>query len=273
MTAITEQPETASELKGQLWLGELGKRGLAAEQIDLLQAIESTGSISAAAKAVGISYKTAWERVDTMNNMSRQPLVSRAVGGARGGGTALTDFGQQIVAGFVSLQAAHQEFLQQLGRKVQSLNDVAGFMSKGYLKTSIRNQFRGEVVRVIQGAVNNEVHVKISRHDDMVAIISDESCTLLGLQPGVEVMLLIEPGNIMLSPDTAVKVSARNRLTGCVARIVKGAVNSDVVLELGDTKTLTVSVSNGSLADLAFETGQLVAAFFKASNVVLLTEG
>ena len=67
-------------------------------KIDLLEAIAATGSITAAAKQLGMSYRRAWLLVDTMNRCFRGPVVDAEAGGQRGGGTALTPLGAEVVA-------------------------------------------------------------------------------------------------------------------------------------------------------------------------------
>ena len=64
------------------------------KRIDILRHIGACGSISQAARAVGVSYKAAWQALDTLTNLAGTPLVSRAVGGAGGGGAQLTDAGR-----------------------------------------------------------------------------------------------------------------------------------------------------------------------------------
>lgn len=64
---------------------------------DLLEAIASTGSISAAARTMGMSYRRAWMLVDTMNACFRLPLVSTAKGGVEGGGASLTPTGRKAL--------------------------------------------------------------------------------------------------------------------------------------------------------------------------------
>jgi molybdate transport system regulatory protein len=65
---------------------------------DLLQAIDRTGSISGAARAMGMSYKRAWQLVDEMNRHLSEPVVEAAFGGSHGGGARLTAFGQEVLA-------------------------------------------------------------------------------------------------------------------------------------------------------------------------------
>ena len=66
-------------------------------KIALLENIDRHGSISAAGRAMEMSYKRAWDLVDEINRVCRQPVVARQTGGRNGGGAALTPFGQQLV--------------------------------------------------------------------------------------------------------------------------------------------------------------------------------
>lgn len=73
---------------------------------DLLQAIADTGSISAAAKHMGMSYRRAWLLVDTMNRCFRSPLVASSAGGTHGGGATVTDKGKEVLQHYRQLQTA-----------------------------------------------------------------------------------------------------------------------------------------------------------------------
>ena len=71
---------------------------------DLLDAIQATGSISAAGKQLGMSYRRAWMLVDSMNRCFQQPLVQTATGGTQGGGTQLTETGVDVLQRYRVLQ-------------------------------------------------------------------------------------------------------------------------------------------------------------------------
>ncbi|HXU55247.1 MAG TPA: LysR family transcriptional regulator [Casimicrobiaceae bacterium] len=66
-------------------------------KVDLLEAIEASGSISGAARSLGMSYRRAWLLVDTMNRCFRAPLVEAEAGGKRGGGARLTRLGAEVI--------------------------------------------------------------------------------------------------------------------------------------------------------------------------------
>jgi molybdate transport system regulatory protein len=72
---------------------------------DLLQGIAETGSIAAAGRRLGMSYKRAWSLVETLNGMFLAPLVSATKGGASGGGAALTEAGAEVLARYRAIQA------------------------------------------------------------------------------------------------------------------------------------------------------------------------
>ncbi|MEO8104321.1 MAG: LysR family transcriptional regulator [Betaproteobacteria bacterium] len=71
---------------------------------DLLEAIRKTGSISSAARELGMSYKRAWNLADTMNRCFREPLIDTATGGGGGGGARLSPFGEKVLAHYRSME-------------------------------------------------------------------------------------------------------------------------------------------------------------------------
>ena len=72
---------------------------------ELLEAIAATGSISASAKRLGMSYRRAWLLVDTMNRCFRERVIASATGGSGGGGASVTPFGHKVLAGYRAMQA------------------------------------------------------------------------------------------------------------------------------------------------------------------------
>jgi len=73
---------------------------------ELLEAIRDHGSISAAGRAIGMSYKRAWELTEAVNKAFRLPLVETTAGGAAGGGTCLTSTGEVVLAAYRRIEKA-----------------------------------------------------------------------------------------------------------------------------------------------------------------------
>jgi molybdate transport system regulatory protein len=79
-------------------------RALGPGKVRLLEAIDKTGSISQAGKALGMSYRRAWLLVDDMNSCFRDAVISAQPGGAHGGGATLTPFGQHLVERYRAIE-------------------------------------------------------------------------------------------------------------------------------------------------------------------------
>ena len=94
------------DVRGSIWIsvGEdsLGGHG----RVALLRAVDQHGSITQAAKAFGMSYKAAWDAIDRMNELSRTPLIERAVGGKGGGSTRLTEHGRKLIERYEQVHGA-----------------------------------------------------------------------------------------------------------------------------------------------------------------------
>jgi molybdate transport system regulatory protein len=87
----------ATEVRFRLRVSKGPDIAIGPGKIDLLEAIGKTGSISAAAKTLGMSYRRAWVLVDTMNRCFHAPVVSAETGGSRGGGAQVTPLGVEVV--------------------------------------------------------------------------------------------------------------------------------------------------------------------------------
>jgi len=100
-------PRLHPEFFIRLFLGESAMLGPG--KAALLEEIARSGSISAAGRELGMSYKRAWMLIEALNAMFREPLVESARGGARGGGASLTETGQQVLALYRGIEAAAAE--------------------------------------------------------------------------------------------------------------------------------------------------------------------
>ena len=99
-------------IHGNIWLNGPNGLKVGAGRKHLLDAIRHTGSISAAAKKTGMSYRHAWEMVEDMNRRSVVPLVEKATGGRFGGGARLTPEGEKVVAEFEDVSKRFKIFIE-----------------------------------------------------------------------------------------------------------------------------------------------------------------
>lgn len=261
-------------LQGTVWMTVGGENFGGPGRVELLARIADTGSISQAAKAIGMSYKSAWDAIDAMNNLAGEALVERLTGGKGGGGTRLTARGAQLVRNFRLIDQVHRDFVERLNRQAAGIADDLTLMSRLNMKTSARNQFFGTVTRVQPGAVNDEVELDIAGGHRIVAIVTRDSTEHLGLQPGRQAFALIKSSSVILATDTGdARFSARNQLSGSVARLTPGAVNTEVVIDLAGGGSVAAVITNDSASTLELAPGKPATAMFKASSVILGVPG
>jgi len=121
--------------------------------------------------------------------------------------------------------------------------------------------------------VNAEIDLDVSPTIKLVVIITEGSVKSLSLEPGSEVFALIKSSFVMLAPEGEVgRTSARNVLHGTVARREDGAVNSEIVLDLGDGKSLAAIITKESASSLDFKVGDPACALIKASHIILAVD-
>lgn len=101
------------QIKGRLWVERQGETYMSWGRAVLLERIDEHGSVSAAAKSMGMSFSHAWQLVRSMNQLADTPLVEKQVGGRGGGGAWLTDEGKAAVADFWRLVAKFQKWIEQ----------------------------------------------------------------------------------------------------------------------------------------------------------------
>lgn len=270
-TDNNDAPQQALQFGGSVWF-RAGEQTLGgAQRIALLAAIGETGSITGGAKAIGMSYKAAWDAVDAMNNLAGEALVIRSTGGKGGGGTQLTPRAQALIDTFRAVDREHRLFLERAGAAVARFTDDWQLIGRIGLKTSARNQLYGKVSAVRRGTVNDEISLALPGGEALVAVVTHESTETLGLAVGAEAVALIKASSVLLVADdgTPERLSTRNRLRGTVSAVQRGAVNAEVSLTLAGGAVVTAVVTNDSVAELGIAQGQPIVAAFKASSVIL----
>jgi len=259
---------------GSLLSAELKLAGrLDARFFALLAAVESTGSITRAARTAGLSYKGAWLMLESAANLSHEPLLASATGGAGGGGTQLTEAARTLLQAWHTLQADHARFLREQDTKLAQLPALHGLLRRLSMKTTARNQYAGIVNSVALGPVSTEVAIRLKSGDEITATMTTAAAKRLKLEKGKEALALIKASAIVLVTDFAGwQLSTRNQLEGTVSRIEPGAVSSLVVLTLPGGATVTASVTNEGVEALDLKVGMPATAVFKASAVMVAAQ-
>lgn len=237
--------------------------------IELLELIDEHGSINKAASTMGMSYKAAWLAIESINNMSKEPVVLRQTGGSQGGGTLLTGYGRRFVHLYRCVEEEQKKLFEKLDANFNDFEQYQKLLRRFNMQTSARNQFLGTVTSIKKGAVNAEVALDIGSGDQIFAIITNESLEHLALKEGKEAYALFKAPWVILTREEKLKTSARNELRGKVTQIQKGAVNSEVNVELAGGKIVSAVLTNESVESLVLKVGVQVCALIKASHVIL----
>lgn len=257
------------ELAGSIWFHSGALNWGNPRRMALLAAIHEHGSISAAARHIDLSYKAAWDAIDTMNNLATEPLVLRTTGGQRGGGAQLTQRALEILELYQQLDEAHQRFMQHLSKAQPGSNKNLELLQTMMVQTSARNNFAGTITHIKMGAVNAEITVDIGIQQPLIASITCQSVENMALTTGARTLAFLKSSAIIIGLPTESKLSARNQLVGTVQHIELGAINAEVSLELSEQHRITAIISLEGLKHLNLEQGQTAIAIFDSSSVLL----
>lgn len=241
------------------------------DRIRLLQAVAREGSITAGAKAVGLTYKAAWDALDAMANLFGRPLLETRSGGRTGGGASLTAAGLRVIEAYARLEAEMTRVLRALEPELAGTGvSPFGLFSGFFMRMSARNALRGTISAIKSDTLSAEVAVAVADDKTIHALITKESLRELGLCIGREAIVLIKASFVVIAPGhDPPALSVRNCLPGVVARCEASAVNAEVVLDIGGGKTLAASITARSADALGLSPGTPACALFDAAHVIV----
>jgi molybdate transport system regulatory protein len=248
-----------------------GSARVSLERVALLKAVHELGSITAAAKALGLSYRAAWDGLQALNNLFDGPLVDAAPGGKTGGVAVVTPLGTSVLIAFGRVGEELEATLSKLDGLLGDEPARDLFWSLG-MRTSARNALRGVITHISPGAVSAEVTLKVAEGVTITAMLTRQSVEDLDLSVGRPAIALIKASFVVLARGEGLRTSARNQIAGVVAAREDGAVNSEIALSIGGGKTLIATVTLESARNLELAPGLAVTALVKAPHVILAVE-
>lgn len=231
------------------------------KRFDILRRLDECGSISKAAQLSGVSYKAAWQAIETLGNLAGSPLVEKVVGGAKGGGTRLTATGKSVLRLATRLAEAREAVLREFA------DDPTGALphvSALSLQTSMRNHIHCTIEQLYFGPAMVRATLRIDAHNTLSASITRESCQLLGLTEGMHV--------VAMSKATAAEVAfgfpddkAKHVLTGKLTRCMRADKGGEATVTLyGGTSIVGFCRSGHGLT-----VGDTVSVFLPPETVVI----
>jgi len=238
-------------------------------RIELLKQVKQTGSISQGAKLAGISYKSAWDAINEMNQLADQLLVERATGGKGGGGAVLTHYGERLIQLFQLLEHIQQKAFDVLQDDALPLDSLLAAISRFSLQTSARNQLFGTITRRDNLNVQQQVEILLADGSTRLqAAVTEQSAGRLQLSAGKEVLVLIKAPWVEVTREAT---DADNQLPCIVSQVERGAQLSEVLLTLVSGETLCATLPDSVVEQQQLAPGIRVTAFFNADRVIIAT--
>jgi len=254
-------------IKSNIWFENDNNGFFGKGRIELLEQIDKHGSISAAAKAMKMSYKAAWDAVNEMNNLSDSPIVKRETGGKGGGGTVLTDKGRATIALYKELETMQQHFWASLENISSDAARLEQFAKRMTLRTSARNQLLGRVTAIETSDLGAEVILQLSGGEEVHVFITRRSLDEMAIEIGRELFVILKSSWITLCREP--QGDDLNILPCHLEEVLSDATSVEITATLEGGNTLTLSMKPEAFDALGLKENDRAWACFEASNALL----
>jgi molybdate transport system regulatory protein len=237
------------------------------DRIKLLEAVAEHGSITKAAKAVGYSYKTAWDSVDAINNLLPSPAFVTKMGGSGGGGGAhVTEEGMRLIDTFHRIEEKLARLSSRIAETGLQGNEELLLFTFG-ARISSRNTFPCVIEKIKKGPVDVDLHLRLASGAELFAVVTNAAVDELELDVGKSVLALVKAYAISLSGQR--RATNENNILGTVARLIKGQKNWEILLNIGNGKTLTACIPSDRAEKLGVSKGENLIAHFDPQDVII----
>jgi molybdate transport system regulatory protein len=235
------------------------------KRLAILKRIGEVGSISEAARSAQVSYKSAWQALETLSHLAGAPLVAKAVGGSGGGGASLTLAGLQLLEAAELLSQARAQVLSTLEQRTGNRLNLIGLAGLG-LRTSMRNQLPCQIQSIDTSQGMAHVQLSLPGGHTLVSKITTESAEILDLKTGLPALALCKATAVQVYPSAKVKSrDGVNLLQGEVAAVSASVEGGEATVQL----PLGLQLIGFTAADQRLKVGQPVTAAIDESAVVM----
>ena len=226
------------KINGKLWIDINGLGTASHGRIRLLELVGETGSIKKAAESLGMSYKAAWDTINTLNTIYGKNLVERKTGGRGGGGTVLTEHGHDLIKTYNHYSTIHELYLTD----ITQMNCVEA---------------------VVQEVAEGYTTAVTATGDVLTCVLLDK-----GIQAGNKVNLFIKPSDIILIKGEGFETSARNLLKAKVRSVTVKDGKSEIILTSEKGTVISTKITETSADKLNIEKNTEITALFKTASVL-----
>ena len=238
------------KIDGRFWLTKENKSFLGSGRVELLELIDKTGSINAAAKEMKMSYKAAWERINGMNAIADQPLIERLTGGKGGGGTKLTPYARELIATFHRFNELHHQFIDRFSEAGNDPERLARILSRTFLTTSARNQIPSTLQTINTNGLHSTLTLALNGSDVLRSTITAKSVENMGLTIGCDTYAIIKSSDITVVSTLPTSTTNDNVLTGIIETLEISGDNIEIALRLSGGTLLIALEKQDALQNL-----------------------
>lgn len=255
------------KIDGRFWLTKESQSFLGAGRIELLERIDKTGSIHAAAKEMKMSYKAAWERINGMNLLADHPLIERTTGGKGGGGTKLTPYARELIATFHRFSELHRQFIDRFSEAGNDPERLARILSRTFLTTSARNQLPATLISIEERGLNGILTLSLTGSHTIQSVITMKSIRNMGLSVGCDLYAIIKSSDVSIVTAPPKSDESINCLKGTITRIESLDETKEITFGL-DLFTELIALMNPK-DTLQLSEGMNAYAIISAKHIII----
>jgi len=259
------------QLDGRFWLTKDKKSFLGSGRVELLKRIESTGSMNAAAKEMKMSYKAAWERVNSMDTLADKPLIERKTGGKGGGGTKLTPYAHELIETYEKLSLLHKAFIERFSEASDSPEHLAKILNRLFLTTSARNQILCKITDISYDNIYAKITMQLNEKQKLISTITATSMSNLNLNIGDDVYAIIKSSDVQVyvNKNDFKATSQENIVTTELVAIESNDFQSELRLRVDEKKELIAIIRDEQSQSM--QVGEILYAVIDYKNIIIGT--
>jgi molybdate transport system regulatory protein len=256
-------------LDGRFWLTKDDKNFLGTGRIELLKRIDTTGSMNAAAKEMKMSYKAAWERVNSMNELADKPLIERQTGGKGGGGTKLTAYARELIETYERLNELHRQFIERFSQAADSPEHLAKILNRLFLSTSARNQLLCKITHISYDNIHSKISMKLNDSQQLTSTITTKSMSNLNLNIGDDVYAIIKSSDVKISREKPKESENRNLIEVVVKNLESNETHTELSMQVDKKKEIVALVSHEEAQKIKI--GDTIYALIDYNKIIIGT--
>ncbi|MDD2449348.1 MAG: TOBE domain-containing protein [Sulfurimonas sp.] len=256
------------KIDGRFWLSKDGESFLGSGRIQLLKIIEKTGSMNAAAKEMKMSYKAAWERLNSMNALADEPLITRTTGGRGGGGTTLTPYAHQLIQTYERLHAVHAKFIDRFAEAGGDADRLESILNRTFLTTSARNQLPSKVKNITQDELSTNLELALLGDVSIVSSITAKSAKDMALHIGSDTYAIIKSSDIEIVKTAPKAHKNLNIIKGVIDSVETSEHSQEITFRVSDSLSLVAAISRDS-AESSLKVGESAYAIINTKNIII----